>query len=168
MRSVSKWTFKREVKKYTRNKFLNELLESVKGYKKLNYDEICKREFKRKSYFSTMSLDSSCMAFRVASKMVQLPANFPAKYRRSGESMACPSCAELSPATNLSRDLSDASLAPPTSPPILSQSHLLTNCLAVSDLRADCRLDSEESIALFFRRVMARHLEIDINDSIDV
>ena len=161
LRSVSKWTYKRTVTKYVRQTFFNELLESVRKYKKLNYEEISKLEFKRKTYFSTMNLESGRMAFRVAAKMVNVPANFPSKYRRRGESIACSACAGLPPPPSVS-----PSEAPPA-PPILSQSHLLSSCVAVSDIRSECNLNLEdtESVALFFRKVMARNMEIERFDT---
>ena len=117
----------------------------------------------RKGYFSNMNLESGRMAFRVAAKMIMIPANFPSLYRRRGLSLTCPSCMGLSSAEP-SRDEQDSH--PPAPHPLLSQSHLLTDCVAVSDIRAECSLRDEESIALFFLKVLARNLEIDqfVND----
>ena len=84
LHSMSKWSFKTLVARYIKQKNHNELLESVKGYKKLNYTDLSKEEFTRKKYFSSMNLESGRMAFRVAAKMIMIPANFPSLYRRRG------------------------------------------------------------------------------------
>ena len=114
-----------------------------------------------------MNLDSGRMAFRVNSRMVPVPANFSSQYRRRGLSLTCPSCTMQSPARSNTRDSCDMTATPNPPPPILSQSHLLTNCVAVSDLRETCNPDDEESVALFFRRVVARQMEIDEADKQD-
>ena len=136
-----------------RQKDQDELLESVKRYKKLNYEELSKSELKRKNHFSNMNLDSGRMAFRIACKMVQtIPANFSSQYRRKGLSTICYSCSGPSAPELYPRpDQSAAPPASPPSPPILSQSHLLTTCTAVSDIRAELNPLDEHSIISFFR-----------------
>ena len=169
LQTISKRAFKKVSGKYIKQKDTSELLESVKKYKKLNYDDLSQSEMKRKNYFRNMDLESGRVAFRVASKMLPLPANFPSQYRRRGLSLACPSCSGPSSIrpTTLRTDMSDPA-APPTSPPpppTLSQSHLLTTCPGVADIRADCNIFDEESVTLFFRRVVARSLEIEEFDN---
>ena len=159
---MSKLTFKKLVTKYITYKIHNELLESVKSYKQLNYTDLSKEEFKRKKYFSSLDLESGRMAFRVASKMIMVPANFSSLYRRRGLSLTYPSCMGMS-RTETGR--AEQNLNPPTLQPLLSQSHLLNDCVAVSDIRAKCRLDDEDLIALFFLKVMSRNLEIEPNDN---
>ena len=87
IREVTKWQFKRKVKHYTRNRNRNQLLEEVRGYKKLNYDELSTEPFERKTYFSQLSLQQARMRFRIASSHVQtVRGNFPRKYR---EQISC-------------------------------------------------------------------------------
>ena len=137
---ITKRLFKKLSAKYIKQKDQNELLESVKQYKKLDHEELSKSEIKKKNYFSNMNLDSGRMAFRVSSKMVQtIPANFSSQYRRRGLSIICSSCSGPSAPESYRRPgQSDAPPGSPPSPPILSQSHLLTTCSAVSDIREQC------------------------------
>ena len=146
-----------------RQKDRDELLESVKRYKKLDHEELSKSELKRKNYFTNMNLDSGRMAFRIACKMVQtIPAHFSSQYRRKGLSTICYSCSgPRAPEPYLRPDQSAAPPASPPSPPILSQSHLLTTCTAFSDIRAGLNPLDEHSIVLFFRRIVARNMELE-------
>ena len=168
LQSMNKYSFKRLVSKYINRKNHDELLESTKGYKKLNYNDLSKEEFGRKTYFSSMNLESARMAFRVSTKMIRVPANFPSQYRRRGLPITCPSCTELTPLPNHRPNMSvpvEEAVHDPNPPPVLSQSHLLNDCVAVSDIRAECSLDSVESISLFFQKVFARNLEIEDLDN---
>ena len=40
-------------------------------------------------------------------------------------------------------------------------SHNLTDCVASSDLRAECEPSDDRSLAIFFRKVVARHMELE-------
>ena len=83
-------------------------------------------------------------------------ANYPDKHRRQGKSLVCRSC---SPSTTETAG-SSSTAEPPA--PLHSQSHLLSGeCAAVNDLLIDCDPRDDKSLALFFRRVVARNMEID-------
>ena len=45
--------------------------------------------------------------------------------------------------------------------PLHSQSHILTECQAVCDLRTECDPNDDYSLALFFKKVVARNMEIE-------
>ena len=45
--------------------------------------------------------------------------------------------------------------------PLHSQTHVGTTCLLVSDLRSDYRPDDDQSVAEFFKKVTARHMELE-------
>ena len=93
------------------------------------------------------------MHFRVALKMVPtILANYVLKYRKRGQSLACPSC---STPCSISSDQQDMNQ------PLHSQSHILTDCVAVSDLRDECDQEDDQSLAEFFKRVVARNMEIE-------
>merc|ERR1711954_255018 len=86
LQNISKRKFRGMVKQYIFRKNQAEVVESTRGYKKLNYDEISKQEYKRKPYFYNMSLENGRMAFKVNTKTVHtIPANFSAEYRRKGK-----------------------------------------------------------------------------------
>ena len=130
-------------------------MTKIKGYKKLNFEELSLETFERKPYFFNLSLENARMRFRAASKLVPtILMNFPSKYRRIGRSLTCPSCSRPS-----SSSASGELIQSPN--PLHSQSHILTECTAVSDLRADCDPEDDESLAVFFRKVVARHMEMD-------
>ena len=64
--SISKWSFKRLVRKYINKKNESELLNSMKNYKKLDHSEMSQEPYKRKSYFFNMSLEDTRFAFRIS------------------------------------------------------------------------------------------------------
>ena len=49
--SISKWKFKKRVRNYIHKKNAADLLESIKQYKKLDYNEMKQESYERKSYF---------------------------------------------------------------------------------------------------------------------
>ena len=172
LKNVSKWTYKNLVRKYIIHLNHSEILEDVKRYKKLCYSEISSQEFKRKSYFASMNLENGRMSFYRFSKIIPtIPANFSSMYRRKGLPLTCAFSGSEPPApltlnSGLGRN-SRSDSAPSTPPAILSQTHLLTVCSAVRDIREQCNLDLEddESVAVFFRKVVARNM--DLEDIID-
>ena len=98
-----------------------------------------------------------------------IPANFSSLYRRKGLPLTCACSGSEPPVTptqssELRRSRESDSGQPPP-PPLLSQSHLLTTCSAVRDIREQCTLEDDESVALFFRKVVARNM--DLEDIID-
>ena len=91
VRELSKGIFKKKVKKYIKNLTKSQLLEEIRSYKKLNYEELSNEPFERKSYFSSLSLPKARMRFRVASSFVQtVHGNFSRKYRN--KTLSCPGC----------------------------------------------------------------------------
>ena len=112
------------------------------------------------------------MRLRVKVKLVPtILGNFPSKYRRQGRTLACFSCSQgpsRTPGTGSGGHISTVTSSssphppPPNSPPIHSQSHLLSGeCAAVSDLLFECDKQDDKSLAVFFRKVVARNMEID-------
>ena len=154
LQSVSKWQYKKAVKKYVMELNKTQLLDDIRKYKKLSYDNLSQETFERKPYFLNLSLESARMRFRVASKLVPtILANFASKYRRRGQSLACPSCSAPHHATSSDGEERNQ--------PLHSQSHILTDCAAVSDLRAECEPRDDFSLAEFFKKVVARNMEIE-------
>ena len=100
--------------------------------------------------------------FRVASKLVPtILMNYPSKHRRSGRPLTCPSCSRTSPTHASSSAMSVSGASAQTVTPLHSQSHIMTECIAVSDLRAECNPEDDTSLAVFFRKVVARHMEME-------
>ena len=53
------------MKSYILNKNATELLEDVKRYKKLDYNEFANEKFERKSYFSNLDLERIRLRYRL-------------------------------------------------------------------------------------------------------
>ena len=151
-RFQSKAIWRKIVRNYVLNRNKAQLLESMKKYKKINYDECVQEEFRRKPYFYEMTLDQIRTRFRISSQMLQsVKANFASKYRH--KSLACESCRGTDRQTD--------SLTPrPENEPIDSQTHLLTSCPAFDDLREQYDTQSDLGLVNFFRAVIDRRIEM--------
>ena len=157
LQALSKWQMKSKVRKFIARKNRTELLQKSQKYKKLDFLKLSNETFERKQYFSDLSLENARMSFRISSKLVPtIRNNYPSKYRRRGIPLTCPTCSNPSLSTTSGPKTSDT--APP---PLHSQSHILTDCLGVSDLRAECNEKDDKSLAIFFRKVVARQMEIE-------
>ena len=109
---------------------------------------------------SNLSLENARMRFRIASKLVPtIRKNYSSKYRRRGQPLTCPTCTQL----NLPPSSSSVTAVPgeTDSAPLHSQSHILNDCIAVSDLRSECEPSDDNSLAEFFKKVVARHMELE-------
>ena len=145
---MSKWSWRRLVKDYVRNKCRNELLEAMKTYKKLEYEQCSKEELKRKKYFFDLNLER--IRFKALSNMLEtFKANFPSKYRN--ESLACKECKE----TNIVKETE-------INEPKDTQSHNLTTCVAYSQLRQQFDLNTDIGIVNYFKAVIKKRIYEDI------
>ena len=152
LRSVSKWQWRKCVKKYIFNLNKTQLLEDIKRYKKLDYDVLSKEPFERKPYLSTLSLKNARMRYRVSSGLVQtIRSNYPRKYK--GQSLACPGCIETR-AANSDPDMNLNSQSETD-----SQIHVMV-CDSYSDFRGPS-FDPEDDkmLAEFFLKVVTRRME---------
>ena len=146
-KNMSKFQFRKLVKNYIRNKNKTELLQSIREYKKIDYNQCFEEEYKRKSYFYDMNLEQTRTRFRISSKMLQtVKSNFSSKYKHT--SMSCQSCKGMKRETEDSED-----------DPIDSQSHLLTSCLAFSDIRDQYDTNTDLGLVKFFSAVIERRIE---------
>ena len=67
------------IKLYIEDKNRREILQDIKNYKKLNYDELVEDKFERKSYFSAMNIENSKIMFRDKNQVLPpISKNFPA------------------------------------------------------------------------------------------
>ena len=131
------------------------MLCQIKGYKKLSYDKLKNEEFKRKSYFSNLSLPQSWMCFRVASSHVQtIRTNFSRKYKY--KSLACPGSGSGEDQASLPSGGSSDQETQPSD----TQTHVLI-CDSYSDIRLSLDFDprKDELLADYFIKVVKRRVE---------
>ena len=100
-----------------------------------------------------LKLSDARMRFRVAIGTVpEIRSNFPGKYRKESKPLTCPSCVTV------------AVPGPDTmtvQPPLHTQTHILYECEEFRDLQQECDPEDDQSLAVFFRKVVARRLELD-------
>lgn len=159
--SVNKYQWRKIVRKYILEANKNSLLESVKKYKKLKYEEFSLESFGRKSYFFEMDLEAVRYRFRISSKMLDVKANFPRKYRRTG--IKCTSCKQLRLVENDEAPSSISNISD-SSTPVESQSHLMFDCLAFKELRRNYDLTEDSQIVYFFKEALSHRDEIEDED----
>ena len=111
--------------------------------KKLSYEEFSNETFTRKQYFFDLDLPSVRYRFRISSKMLDVRANFPRKYRPIG--MECPSCKQANSLNNIT-------LVQPHE----SQEHLEKECIAFEEIRSRYDLSKDDQIVSFFRAALAQ------------
>ena len=111
---------------HIKQKNRNQILEKIKHYKKLNYDEFEQESFERKPYFHTMNLENVRTRVRISSRMLAtVRSDFPNKYKK--KSLVCPSC----------RVTSDVSSSEDEIPgPLDTLEHIRYQCSAFSELRS--------------------------------
>ena len=144
-RQMSKWHFKKLVRDYIHKRQRETLLNTIKSYKKISYEQYLKEDFKRKQYFFELDLNQIRDRFRISSGMIDVKANFPKKYNYK---LDCESCSELNKQT-------DTQTVTPTE----SQSHLIETCPAFDDLREEHDTETDIGLVNFFKAVMERRAE---------
>ena len=123
------------------------LLEQIKQYKKVSYEECSKEEFKRKPYFYTLNLNEIRYRFKIQSFMVEsFKANFSSKFR--GESLACQYC------NKVNRQTDEGTYEPQD-----TQEHNLTECPAFRDLRSMYDTKTDRGLVQYFTAVVDRRKE---------
>ena len=136
-RQTSKPLWKKRTKLYIEDKNKAELLEDIKKYKKLNYEEMSKETSKRKKYFFENNLEEVRFMFKIKSEILPtIRKNFPRKYKN--QTLNCPSC------RSNDNDLS--------SPQEDTQKHLMFNCPTFASLRMDKDLVNNDTHLLQFLR----------------
>ena len=151
-KSLSKWTFRKLVKKYVRDICKQELLEDCKKYKKLKYESLSREEFKRRDYFNELNLAQVRDRLRLRAEMFgDLKGSFPSKYRKIGVSLKCTLCTKL---VNSSNNL-DITSEQNTE----TQAHFLEFCPQVSDLKEQYNTRTDLGIIQFFKAVLERRAE---------
>ena len=152
LRSVTKHHWKKTVRKYTVNLNKSQLLDDIRKYKKMKYDELVNEPFERKSYLSELSLENARMRFRASCNLVQtVRTDFKRKYQ--GKSLACPGCSANSIASSGVNSRPRSQSQPDSLP------HILV-CESYSDLQdPDFDPNDDKMLAEFFIKVVNRRIE---------
>ena len=144
----SKRIWRNKISKYIAQKNRDELLDKVKTYKKLSFDELSKEKYEKKSYFTELDLENVQMNFKIRSKVVPtIRKNFPSKYRE--RSLTCQSCKSLHPPLSI--------------PPEDSQSHLILECPAFENLREGRDMMNPLHLAEYFRAIVQHRMDNNID-----
>ena len=121
----------------------------MKKYKKVNHAEYEKEPFERKKFLQNLDLEGARMRMRISMGMVNtIRSNFKQSYK--DRSLTCQSC------KNIRVDRSDEI---EVEKPIDSQVHLMEDCEAFEDIRAELNLQIDADIVTFFKRVIERCIE---------
>ena len=165
LREESKFFFKKKVKEYIKKKDREELLEDIGRYKKLDKNKLENDAFERKEYLDKLNLEDGRTRMRIEAKLIPtILGNYPSLHRRRGKSLVCPSCSPPVPGEipRTGARESEVRMPPSPSPPLHSQSHLLSGqCDGVRDLLENCDPMDDKSLVTFFRRVVARNMELE-------
>ena len=163
LKGISKFSFRRIVKDYVKKLNREELLSDISKYKKLDQERLKEDNFGRKPFLDTLNLDDSRFRWRIEAKLVSsIKCNYPSKFRRRGLPLTCPLCATSNPTAASVEKVTQTGEQSLPSPPLHSQSHLLSGeCDGVSDLLIDCDPGDDKSLTIFFRRVVARNMELE-------
>ena len=128
---TSKWQWKRIIKTKIMNKNRNDLLNLIKGYKKLSYDDLSQEHFERKSYLATLNPSDARLKFKIESQMVPgIKMNFKNNQKYKQELYKCDHC-----------------------PALDSQDHLRW-CQSYAHLREGKDLSIDADLVAFFKGVM--------------
>ena len=151
---LSKWQWKALVRKYINHLNKSELLESIKKYKKFNFEQFSKEDFARKPYFYDHNLKTVRALFRLSSRMIEtVRGDFPNKYRK--KSLICPSCRpELSDKHTKKQTDRDAEEGPTD-----SLEHLKWKCEGFKELRSQYNMTDDAQLVEFFENVVSLRKE---------
>ena len=89
----SKVQFKKILNKFIYHKNRDELLEWMKGYKKINFYECKEKPHKMQDYFEKLNVKETRMKFRIDSFLVPtIRENFKSNKKYKAENWLCPDC----------------------------------------------------------------------------
>ena len=134
---LTKQQWKSRVKEAIIEKNKSDLLQAIKSYKKLNYNELKDEEFKTRSYFEELTLSEAQVAFAIDTKMLNtVKSHFPSNKEFEDQVWACQNCTRVDSIRHLIR------------------------CPFFEDLRVDKDLKTNnEDIVKYFREIIKIRLE---------
>ena len=142
--SYSKYSFKKLMKDIFYEKNRNDILNLMKGYKKISYEKCSQEKHEMKEYFKTLSIESCRIRFRIDCNLVPtVRSHYKSKYKSQG--LECIDCR----ATN----------SDPSSVKVDTIDHLSTSCVANDDLRQGRRMDVDADLTDFFQQLIQRRIQ---------
>ena len=137
-----KYQYKRLIKSKVFSQNRDQLLEMIKGYKKMNYEECLKEKFEMKEHFYSLNIQDSRMCFRMKNFLVPtVKSNFKNDKKFKASKWLCDDCSVTDGTTRGSMD---------------SQDHILNHCPANEDLRKGLNLQDNKDCVKFFQQVIQR------------
>ena len=129
--------------------------ELVRKNKKIDPGDYEEEPFEKRGYLSTMKLTDARMRMRISCGMIsQIKGNFKQKYKKKNMSIICSSCLNLS-------DNESTGNYNGTKEKSYTQLHLLEECKAFNELRAETDPTTNEGLVYFFTQVIKKRLEED-------
>ena len=143
-KNVLKGIWKRKIDSYITEKNKNDVLNDIRKYKKLDFEELSKEKFERKSYLYELNLENARMMFKIKSKVVPtIRKNFSQKCEK--KSLSCQSCKNMNNKES--------------SPPEDTQNHVVSDCPAFEHVRVNRDMSNDADLAKFFKEVIKQRLE---------
>ena len=150
----SKAQFKKILKNLIYEKNRKEILDWMRGYKKISLDKCKNKPHKMQDYFKKLNVQESRMKFRIDCFLVPtIRLNFKSNKKYKAEKWLCPDCTPecVTKSSGPPGDLSSPSLNLYAD----SQEHAYV-CLGNSDLRQGRDLDDTRDLVTFFSELVDR------------
>ena len=168
LESYNKYHFKKTLKARIYEKQRNELLEMMKGMKKIDYDTCVNEKFEMKDYFKTLSVHESRLRFKIQNFLTPtVKLNFKNETKFRAMKWLCEDCMTEELPESEPPGLADSDTDRVT---VLdsdgtshhfrgyqdSQHHLMHQCTANEDLRRGKTLTSDKDLVQFFKELIEK------------
>ena len=159
----NKYQFKRFIKNLIWEKDRNDVLNMMKGYKKIDYDKCSKKKHEMRGYFRNMNVADSRMAFKIQNYVVPtIRLNFKSDKKFKAEGWLCPDCrvsgSDASETERISYSEARVTAGNIKQPGgyLDSQEHVLKHCVMNEELRCGKDLDDLGDCITIMSQVIAR------------
>ena len=147
--SFSKFQWKNLVKNEINKLNKNEILEKMKGYKKVSFEEYAKQPFQLQNYMKTLNISQARLRFKLKTSMTPtVRMNFPSDAEFTDQLWTCTGCSDLT-------DMAGAMMGRRD-----TQTHIMA-CPGYDDLRQDINLEEDRDLVKYFSLVIKRRLDTD-------
>ena len=147
--SYSKFQWKNLVKAEINKLNKNDILEKMRGYKKISYHEFAKQPFQLQAYMKTLNIAQARLRFKLKTSMTPtVRMNFPSDVEFSDQLWTCTGCSDV----------------PDRSCGVIgrrdTETHIIV-CPGYDDLQQDMNLDEDRDLVKYFSMVIKRRLDTD-------